>query len=192
MDAYNSARKSLVTPHQNLLNLLALLGKLPGGIRTICKTPMCYRMICRIDTGVEQLDVNKSAAYDTCGKGKSALFAAVTRNLIAEVAYPLGNHSVTVFSDFQKLCVNIHSVTLMQEAIHRNVSLCEFLIGPQQHRSPRVLQCSGVAGVPAIVYKNTFPGCKKAVTFIKIFQKRHNSNTRGTQTHDCMLKYTCG
>ena len=102
VEAYNTARKCLVTLHQNLSNLLALVGKLCGGPRTICKTPMFYCIIRRIDTGVEKWDTHNSAAYDTCGEGKSALFAALIRNLTGEVATLLGQHSAVVFLRFPK------------------------------------------------------------------------------------------
>ena len=118
------------------------------------------------------MEINNSAAYDTCGKGKSALLAALLRNLTAEVATLIGDHAVTMFNDFQKLFDNIDLVVLMQEAVHLNVPLGEFLIGLQQHSAPRVLQCAGFSGTPASIYESILPGCKKAVTFIKILLKR--------------------
>jgi len=74
--------------------------------------------------------------------------------------------------DFKKFFDNIDLVILMSEAIQTKVPLDELVLGLQQHTAPRVLQCSGFSGNPVAVFKSILPGCKKAVTFTKIFLKR--------------------
>jgi hypothetical protein len=63
------------------------LGKPSGGVRTICKTAMLYRIMCRIDQTIKEWELNNKQDYDSAGKGSSALGSALFRNLYAEVSY---------------------------------------------------------------------------------------------------------
>ena len=47
-----------------------------GDCRTVCKTPMLYRMACRADNTVRQWEDNNLQSYDSATKGSSALLAA--------------------------------------------------------------------------------------------------------------------
>ena len=48
--ATNLAYSKAANPHQSLVSLNPLLGKPNGGTRTICLTPMLYRMGCRAES----------------------------------------------------------------------------------------------------------------------------------------------
>ena len=58
-DALSAAFTLAASPHQTLCNLNAVLGK-PSGHRTICKTPMTYRMVTRARTQFKKWDNDKS------------------------------------------------------------------------------------------------------------------------------------
>ena len=61
---------------QNMINLNSMLGKPGGGSRTICKTPMLYRLSLRARGDVADWEELMTGEHDTAGKGKSALVAA--------------------------------------------------------------------------------------------------------------------
>lgn len=77
--------KKISQPIQNLMNLNAMFGKPGGGTRTVVKTQMLYRISLRARTEVAEWETHMTVAYDTSGKGKSALTAAAYRGLEAEV-----------------------------------------------------------------------------------------------------------
>ena len=52
-DAMHAAKTRIAQPHQHLLDLNSCLGKPNKDIRTICKTPMMYRLRCRIDQTIK-------------------------------------------------------------------------------------------------------------------------------------------
>ncbi len=88
-DAIERQAELLSIPIQNMLNLNPLLGKIKGR-RTICKTPMTYRALCRHIQSIDKWDIDNELIHDTAQKGSSALLAALMRNLDAEIASPLG------------------------------------------------------------------------------------------------------
>ncbi len=98
-DAYRSASHYFVLPHQHLLTLSVGLGKPSGDIRTIAKTCMWYRCLCRSDSSVAEWGSMHTAPFDTAGKGKSAIVALSVRNLKAEVGNALGYIVVGAFND---------------------------------------------------------------------------------------------
>ena len=58
--ALSNAYCKLVQPYQSLLNLNPLLGK-PKGHRTICKTPMLYRFVCRHIHSIAQWEISSKS-----------------------------------------------------------------------------------------------------------------------------------
>ena len=84
-------------PHQDLVSLNPLLGK-KVGCRTICKTPMLYRMTIRADSEVPDWEDRNKQPYDKATKGSSALQAALWRNLMAELAHWLGEDFACVLN----------------------------------------------------------------------------------------------
>ena len=113
VDALNAANAEFVVPHQLLVNLNPILGK-PSGVRTICKTPMLYRLSAQCDTTVQGWERIHTANYDTSGKGQSALQAALFRTVLAEVSVATGKFSGGIFHDFQKFFDTINVQTLIQ------------------------------------------------------------------------------
>ncbi len=100
--AMQAAHNEFVVPHQLLLNLNACLGKPSGGVRTICKSPMWYRVVCRTDETVTKWELEHTADFDTAGKGKSALIAAAVRNVKAEVYVVFDEVTATFFNEIKK------------------------------------------------------------------------------------------
>ena len=104
VEALNAALHDFSMPHQLLLNLNPLLGKLSSKdkqeCRTICKTIMLYRImtLCdeQVDSWADKL-IHENFDYDTSGKNRSALKAALVRSVLAEIAYELGNHVAATF-----------------------------------------------------------------------------------------------
>ena len=71
-DAIDLSVKSVALPHQSLVSLNALLGKPGGGIRTITKTPLTYRITNRGRTNVRDWERNHVQSYDSVPNGSSA------------------------------------------------------------------------------------------------------------------------
>ena len=111
-----AALNSIAMPHQNLLSLNALLGKPGGDCRTVCKTPMLYRVLLRADTKVREWELKHKVAFDSAVAGASALQAALKRNLLAEVSFWLGRPCASVFNDYEKFFDAIDIAQLLKEA----------------------------------------------------------------------------
>jgi len=92
----------MAQPIQNLIHLNAILGKPSGGTRTVCKTPMLYRIILRSRNTVVEWEDQMTGDFDTSGKGKSALIATAYRGLQAEVYKYTEEQVIGVFHDFEK------------------------------------------------------------------------------------------
>ena len=73
--------RSVASPHQHLLFLNPLLGKPNKSCRTICKTPVLYRMALRADQSVKEWEITNTQPYDKASAGSSSLLAALKRNL---------------------------------------------------------------------------------------------------------------
>ena len=67
-DVYKKATEAAVLPNQTLLSLNVLLGKPNGGNRTICKTPMLYRIWNNQTNIVREWEDIIIEEYDTCWK----------------------------------------------------------------------------------------------------------------------------
>ena len=103
-DADKLSFEMVAQPHQSLLSLNSVLGKLAGGGRTICKTPMLNRVSNLVTDSVSQWEANlaKDCTYDKARKGSSALDAALARGLEAEVAHWLNQDFLSILNDFHK------------------------------------------------------------------------------------------
>ena len=101
-NVFSSCFNSAANPHQNLLSLNPCLGKPNGGVRTISKTPMLYRMMsrCVFDSVVDWEQKHKQHSFDTAARGSSALAAALFRNTLSEMAYFNGEESMLICNDF--------------------------------------------------------------------------------------------
>ena len=76
-EALGYSFKNVVQPIQNLPNLQTMLGKPGRGSRSISKTPVLYRLSIRERHEVPNWETDMTGAFDTAGKGRSALIAAV-------------------------------------------------------------------------------------------------------------------
>ena len=84
----NLSFQTVSNPHQSFISINSLLGKPDGGVRTICLTPMLYRMMCRIKKQhIRNWENENIQSYDTACKGSSALTAALVRNLTVEIVF---------------------------------------------------------------------------------------------------------
>ena len=97
-DSIQQAFINLSWPHQQLVSLNMCLGKPNGGFRTICKSPMLYRMAMRGLKGIRQWEIEHTQMYDTAKTHPSALYAALIRGLKAEVAIRLNKIPIAIFN----------------------------------------------------------------------------------------------
>ena len=132
----------LVPPVQNLLNLHPLLGK-PKGRRTIVKTPMLYRGLCRSLGGIDSWDEQSKYEHDSAQKGNSALAAALLRNVAAEAYSVLGFSVGAFFNDYEKFFDHIDFNILLTKCIELRTPLNELCLVTMQHLAPRSIQCAG-------------------------------------------------
>ena len=107
----------LAAPIQNLVNLHPLLGK-PIGRRTVCKTPMLYRSLCRFFDQLDSWDKNNPYPHDTAQTGNSAIFAAAVRNVLAECATVLNQTNASVFNDYEKFFDHLKIPILLTKFHH--------------------------------------------------------------------------
>ena len=82
-----SSLQAVSMPYQLLCPLNALLGKPNNKCRTVCKTPVLYRMTLRANQSVRAWELANIQPYDKATVGSSALLAALKRNLQAELAF---------------------------------------------------------------------------------------------------------
>jgi len=118
--AINQTYQLTAQPIQNLINLNPILGKPSSGTRTICKTPMLYRISLRARKEVADWEHYMTADFDTSGKGKSALVAAAYRGLEAEVYKYTEEQVIGVCHDFDKFFDSIDIPVLLNKAIDVN------------------------------------------------------------------------
>ena len=164
-----SSLKAAAIPHQHLLSLSPLLGKPNKSCRTVCKTPMLYRMPLRADFSVRHWEHHHTQEYDMAKEGCSALTAALKRNLGAEIAFWNKEHFATILNDFEKYFDTLDISVLMQQGIDTNFPLGPMAYALQQHLAPRVLQANGFSSSPVAVNRSILAGCKFSVPFTRIY-----------------------
>jgi len=171
-ESMQSSMRNVASPHQNLISLNPLLGKPNKTCRTICKTPVLYRMALRADDSVKNWEVSNKQNYDKATTGSSALLAALGRNLKAEVAFWLGKQFAVVLNDYEKFFDTLDIEQLMVESIHTNFPLERMAYALQQHIAPRVLQSNGCSSKPIQISKSILAGCKYSCDFTKVYLQR--------------------
>ena len=146
---FNLGLEIVAVPHQHLLSLHPCLGKPNNGVRTICKTPMLYRMQSRATFhSVIKWELDNLQSYDSASRGSSALLAALHRSLLSEVAEYSGEETVAAFNDYDKFFDNVDIEILVDKLIDNGYPLTEAAISLQQHVSPRNIQCQGFSSLP--------------------------------------------
>jgi len=171
-DAVQSSLRAATVPHQHLISLNPLLGKPNNSCRTICKTPVTYRMAMRANTTVREWEIANKQSYDTATIGSSALMAALRRNVRAELAFWLKQSFATILNDYEKYFDTMDLRVLMVEAIHTDFPLGPMAFSLQQHMAPRVLQANGCSSTPIIIWKSILAGCKLSVPFTRVYGQR--------------------
>lgn len=166
------AINTIAMPHQFLLSLNALLGKPSGDSRTVCKTPMLYRMLLRNDQLVRQWEMSNRAPFDSATTGASALLAALKRNLLSEIAHWSGMRSGAMFNDYNKFFDTINISKLLEEAVYCKFPFKQMSFALQQHLAPRMLQTNGYSSRVASIFKSILAGCKFSVAFTKSLTQR--------------------
>ena len=167
-NAVQWAINNVVVPHQWLLSLNALLGK-PKGCRTVSKTPVLYRMALRSESDVRQWEIDNAQEYDTATLGNSALYAALTRNIQAEVATLLNKSYAAIFNDYDKFFDTMDVPSLLVAGINHNFPLSWMAFALQQHLAPRVLQACGHTSVSRQICNSILAGCKLSCPFTRVY-----------------------
>jgi len=181
--AIQSSLRAVAIPHQHLLSLNPLLGKPNKTCRTVCKTPVAYRMTLRANTSVREWEVENKQEYDTATVGSSALMAALRRNLRAELAFWLSEHFATILNDYEKYFDTLDLRVLMVEAIFTRFPLGPMAFSLQQHMAPRVLQANGMSSVPITVCRSILAGCKYSVPFTRVYALREYTQLAKQHKH---------
>ena len=196
VDSLNYTIDLISIPYQNLLNLHPCLGKPNGDCRTICKSPMLYRMFMRTDKKIREWEINNMEDYDSARIGGSALHAALKRNLRAEVAFWLGHESAAMFNDFEKFFDTIDIKILIQNALDEGFPPVMLALVLQQHLAPRVIQANGFSSDPMSVVKSILAGCKSSVALTRVYlkpgikplSKKHKQAHVGTFVDDTSMQ----
>ena len=144
----NQSVQSVAMPHQLLLPLNSCLGKPQGGCRTICKTPMLYRLTVRTDNSVRQWEKSCKTSFDCATVKSSALVAALERGVQAEMAFWLKEYFAAMFNDFSNCFDTLDISTLLQEAIFNAFPAGPMAFAMQQHLAPRVIQIKNNCSPP--------------------------------------------
>ena len=168
-DKINLAFQTLAWPHQSIVSLNPCLGKPNGGVRTICKTPMLYRMSLRGLKGVPKWERMFTQAYDKAKRGSSCLLAALAKGLRAEVAHWRKRVPLSVFNDIEKFFDTIDIELLLREAIELDFPPDILILALQQHLAPRIIQAEGYSSVPIEVSNGILQGCILSVCFTRLY-----------------------
>ena len=137
-----------------MCSLNPLLGKPNGACRTVCKTPVVYRMALRADTRVRNWEVEHKQPYDTATIGSSALLVALKRSSCAELASWLGSYFASIYNDWEKYFDTLDLETVMTEAVYNDFPLPQLAFALMQHMAPRVIQANGCSSQAIAVDKS--------------------------------------
>ena len=97
---------------------------------------------------IKEWEMLNLQAYDTSCKGSSALVAALTRNLTAEVAHYTGQKSVAVFNDCLKFFDTINIEELISQATSALFPLPALMYAFSVHFSSRTIQFQNYCSTP--------------------------------------------
>ena len=165
----NDSFQLIAWPHQQLISLNPCLGKPHGGVRTICLTPMLYRLVLRGVAGIKEWEADYVQTYDKAKTGSSALLVAIARGLRAEIGQLLGRVPAAIFNDFHQFFDHIDIGILIMEAIKLQVPMAVNLLVLQQHLSPRIIQAEGYSADPITIWRSIIQGCITSVGIIRIY-----------------------
>ena len=127
----------------------------------------------RADQQVRQWELDNKQSYDTASVGSSALLAALSRNLAAEVAHWLGLEFASIFNDYEKYFDSMDLETLFVEAVMIGFPLAPLVFAMQQHMAPRILTVNGCSSKPININASIIAGCKISVPATRLYPLRH-------------------
>ena len=170
------AFQSLAWPHQSIVSLNPCLGKPNGGCRTICKTPMLYRMALRglkfEEPSWDKWERMFTQSYDKAKRGSSCLLTALAKGLRAEVGHWCKKVPLGVFNDIEKFFDSLDIEQLLHEAIQLEFPPDILTMALQQHLAPRIIQVSGYSSIPVEVSNGILQGCILSVLFTRLYLLR--------------------
>jgi len=159
---------SLSWPHQFHLFLNPCLGK-KEGLRTIGLSPIIYSVWDRDQQETKNWELANTAEYDTCKSGSSALFAAIVRNVDAEIANWLDMHAGSILNDFKKFFDSMNINILLTEAIHTRYPPVEMCMAIQQHMAPRAIKIQQFVSRPIEIYNSIIAGCLQSIPMTRVY-----------------------
>ena len=188
-NAINGSLSAHVLPHQALLNLVALLLKPLGGTRPITLTPFTYRIICKHAFSVQHWEESTDTVHESAGKGKSALAAALIRNITAEVTVGCGGFVGALLNDFEKFYDHIDISTLILQGIKHNFPLEWLVILIVQHTAPRVLKAGTILSQPIGVTSSIVAGCRCSLALTKLYLLEGVDSLRALEPKNNIYKH---
>ena len=111
-------------------------------------------MVMRAGEEIRDWEDATESKFDTAAKGSSALLAALKRNLVAELAFWLGDMSLAVFNDFEKFFDSIDIPKLLEQAVFTEFPARKLAFLIQQHVCPRVIQANGFTSKAVQVFRS--------------------------------------
>jgi len=153
-------------------NLMALLGKPSGGIRTVAKTPMLYRVWCGVRKFSAALWESPLPDWDVCRPGISALEVGLVRMLRTEVAVALSESVSCCFWDMEKFFDSVHHDVLLAEAVALGFPLSELSLAMQQHSGTRFLTYRMAISEAVAPTRSLLPGCFWAIPLVRVLLRR--------------------
>ena len=140
------------------------LGKATGGYRTICSSPILYRLHTKHRQPViRHWEKQICHSYDTARPGSSCLRAALKRNFLAECQVRLGRHCAAALHDIDKFFDSIDPVILATNATRNGYPARDLCFALLHHLAPRILRVQGVCSEPVMVYNSILAGCVHSV-----------------------------
>ena len=138
---------TLTVPVQDLLNILALLGKKAGGARTIAIMASFDRaMMKQFVPLIREWDLAEGHFYDSALAGSSSLRAAVLRALKVENGCMRSAKVTHLLWDMAKCYDNVRLPVLCEELTKRNYPPELMVLGFFVHAAPRILRVGSSFG----------------------------------------------
>ena len=184
-DAIQQSLRTVAWPHQLLISINACLGKpgKPNADSRIIRKKKIYRATVSNRNNVKQWSIDSKDSFDSSAKGGSALYAALYRNLFAEIAHWLGEAPIAIFNDYYKFFDTIDIKILLQKCNEHDFPLIDSAILLQQHLAPRVIQANGLLSLAMEVSNSILAGCGYSWDLTRALQIDLLSNINNTHSH---------
>ena len=166
---FNKIVQYATLPAQDLLAVLAFLGKTSGGERPIALLGLVYRvLLALLRPSITAYDAAKAGFWDSVLKGRSALRYALLRGLRCELASHQGLEAVQVLLDSFHFYDSIDWNSLADILLEHELDLHVLVITMQVHLAPRGLRSQGhdISLLPRC--NSVLPGCGAAVMLARM------------------------